>query len=231
VALELLDRLGLAEYHVNVTDHGIARHLIDATGAPARIRRLVMGAITVRDPHGVRTVLRELGIREQYIEALAILADLEGGLHQLARLQETLPDDRALHRRLEAVRTLFASLSALGYKKRIRIDMAELGGAGYYTGLAFNIVSETVGRSLGRGGRYDELLGHFGQAQPSVGFSLSSEALVELLHPKTFRDSPVERAGEAVRITEREFVEGFQLAIERRLADKPARIVAGDEER
>lgn len=230
IALELLDRLGLADYQINVTDHGIARHLINSTGAPSRIRRQVMKAIVARDPHGVRTILRELGIREHYIEALATLADLEGGLHQLARLQETLPDDRTLHDRLDAVRTLFASLSALGYKSRIRIDMAELGGASYYSGLAFNIVSETVGRSLGRGGRYDDLLGRFGGKEPAVGFSLSSESLVELLHPRTFQDSPIERVGGAVKITEEEFVEGFQIAIDRRLADKPARIVTGEEE-
>lgn len=225
VALECLDRLGMADYQFNVTDHGIARHLLNSTGAPQRIRDVVRDAITARDPSGVRSVLRELGTRERYVEAVATLADFEGGLHQIVRLQELVPDDKVLHLRLERLRNLFATLSALGYRNRIRIDMAELGGAHYYTGIAFNIVSEAVGRSLGRGGRYDDLLASFGPKQPAVGFSLTADALAEALQPADI-DMPNPRALSDAVVVGESLIATFQEAINRRLENRPTRIVS-----
>lgn len=225
VALECLERLGLEDYQFNVTDHGIARHLINATGAPQRIREEVRDAITARDPSGVRTILSELGTRERFVEAVATLADFEGGLHQLMRLQELIPDDKALHGRLERMRSLFATLSALGYRNRIRIDMAELGGARYYTGIAFNIVSEAAGRSLGRGGRYDDLLAAFGPKQPAVGFSLTAEALVDALQPSEI-DVPSNRTLSDAVLVGDSLIATFQEAINRRLENRPTRILS-----
>src|SRR5690606_35810594 len=45
IALESLEKLGVPDFQFNVTDHGIARHLITATGAPNRIRESVHEAI------------------------------------------------------------------------------------------------------------------------------------------------------------------------------------------
>ncbi|MEZ4462328.1 MAG: ATP phosphoribosyltransferase regulatory subunit [bacterium] len=90
------------------------------------------------------------------------------------------------------MRNLFATLSALGYRNRIRIDMAELGGARYYTGIAFNIVSEVAGRSLGRGGRATMSFWPLAQKQPAVGFSLTT-GIVDALQPGEI-DVPTSRS-------------------------------------
>ncbi len=228
IALELLERLGLPDFQFNVTDHGIARYLLNATGAPRRIRAKVREAIVARDAAEVGRILRQLGIRRHFVTAISALANLEGGLHQLSQIQEALPDDRDLVRRLEAMRKLFNVLSELGYKHRIRLDMAELGGADYYTGIAFNIVSEGVGRSLGRGGRYEELIGSYGPAASGVGVSLSAEALVELLHPLADRPDDAPDVGEAVKVSADALVAGFEEAIARRRFNKATRIESAE---
>lgn len=225
VALELLERLGLRDYQLNVTDHGIANYLLNATGAPKRIRDDVRSAIVNRDADEVRRILRRLGTRDHFVDAISALANLEGGLYQLNQIQESLPDDRELVRRLGRMRDLFRILSELGYKSRIRLDMAELGGAPYYTGIAFNIVSEEVGRSLGRGGRYDELVGHYGTPAPSIGFSLSSEALVEMLHPNARREEKIGPPVETVTVDPDSPIDGFEQALQRRRFNKTTRIL------
>lgn len=229
MALEVLDRLGLSDFQCNVTDHGIATYLLNATGAPRRIRDHVREAIVARDADEVTRILRRLGIREHFVTAVSALAGLEGGLVQLSQIERALPDDRELVHRLDEMRKLFGVLSQLGYKNRIRLDMAEIGGATYYTGIAFNIVSEGVGRSLGRGGRYDNLVGMFGTPAPAVGFSFSAEALVELLHPMSRGIERFDDVGEGIPVDTEAPLGGFEAALERRRFNKSAHIVDRDD--
>ncbi len=230
IALEVLERLGLRKFQFNVTDHAIANHLLAATGAPGRIREEVREAVEARDQDEVCRILADLGIRQRYIDAVAALANLEGGLYQLGQIEKHLPDDKVLRKRIERLREFFEVLSELGYERHIRLDLAELGGAAYYSGIAFNIVSEGAGRSIGRGGRYDDLVGLFGPNTPAVGFAMSSDVLVELLHPLISEASPHIDLGETVTVDLGNMVDGFEAAIRRRNQNKPARIVTAGRE-
>jgi ATP phosphoribosyltransferase regulatory subunit len=230
IALEVMERLGLRNFQFNVTDHAIADHLLAATGAPGRIRDEVREAVEARDQDEVRRILADLGIRQRYIDAVSALANLEGGLYQLGQIEKALPDDKVLRARIERLRTFFETLSELGYERHIRLDLAELGGAAYYTGIAFNIVSEGAGRSIGRGGRYDKLVGLFGPHTSAVGFAMSSDVLVELLHPLISETSPHIDVGETVAVDVNNLVDGFEAVLERRAQNKPARVVQAGRE-
>ena len=52
----------------------------------------------------------------------------------------------------------------------IHIDLAELRGFSYHTGILFTLYNNT-GMDLARGGRYDAIGEAFGQARPATGFS------------------------------------------------------------
>jgi ATP phosphoribosyltransferase regulatory subunit len=60
------------------------------------------------------------------------------------------------------------------------VDLGEVRGLGYYTGIVFNLYASGAPRPVGGGGRYDTLLGRFGDPRPAVGFSLDLDALVPL---------------------------------------------------
>src|SRR5207248_155561 len=62
----------------------------------------------------------------------------------------------------------------------LEVDLGEVRGLGYYTGLVFNLYAAGAPRAVGGGGRYDGLLGKFGDPRPAVGFSLDLDALVPL---------------------------------------------------
>src|SRR5207253_2816230 len=65
----------------------------------------------------------------------------------------------------------------------LEVDLGEVRGLGYYTGLVFNLYAAGAPRAVGGGGRYDTLLGRFGDPRPAVGFSLDLDALVPLARP------------------------------------------------
>ncbi|MFH0737653.1 MAG: histidine--tRNA ligase [Candidatus Micrarchaeota archaeon] len=63
----------------------------------------------------------------------------------------------------------------------VEFDMFLVRGMGYYTGPVFEIkLSEDMGTVLA-GGRYDQLLGIYGQPSPAVGISLGIERLITLI--------------------------------------------------
>lgn len=226
IVLELLERLGLRGFHINLADHELARILLNATGAPKRIRSLVEEAILARDPDEVERILSDLGTRTAQVQALTVLAGLEGGLQQLAVIEKCLPTDRELRHRIKYLRAVESTLDALGYGRKVRIDLGELDGPGYYTGIGFSVVSEGASRRLARGGRYDRLIGQFGVDTPAVGFSFSLETLVELLHTKITQTSRRRSTHEVIPVDTASPVEGFQAALERRRNNLSARVVA-----
>lgn len=230
VVLELLERLGLRHFHINLGDHRLAQLLLNASGAPRRIRAEVEEAILSRDPDEVRRILEDLGTRSQYVDSISVLAGLEGGLQQLDVIEEALSGHRELDDRIHYLREVERTVDALGYGSRVRIDLGELDGPGYYTGIGFSVVSEGASRRIARGGRYDDLIGQFGVDTPAVGFSFSLETLVELLHPKVKRGTRKEHAHEVVAVREEAPARGFEEALERRRNNMSTRIVARNEE-
>ena len=60
----------------------------------------------------------------------------------------------------------------------INIDLAEIRGFNYYTGVTFEILSRDIPAPLIRGGRYDELMGKYGHDMPATGFAVDVETLL-----------------------------------------------------
>ena len=61
--------------------------------------------------------------------------------------------------------------------ERVIFDLGLAHDLGYYTGAVFEVYDPALGEPLGRGGRYDDLLGSFGRPLPAVGFALGIDRL------------------------------------------------------
>ena len=68
-----------------------------------------------------------------------------------------------------------------GSGPRLAIDLGEVRGLDYYTGLVFRAYARGLGFEVGSGGRYDTLLARFGRPLPAVGFMLGLDRLALLL--------------------------------------------------
>ena len=77
---------------------------------------------------------------------------------------------------LESVVAKLASASDIN----IHIDLADVAGYRYHTGLTFNAFVAGRGRTVAQGGRYDRIGEQFGRARPATGFSADLKTLVKL---------------------------------------------------
>lgn len=111
--------------------------------------------------------------RDQAIEIDELTAISGPIVETIPELVELTPDDERTRSAVDRMESLAEALETYGVAEMCRIDLSIVRGLAYYTGLVFEAF-DTDGelRSLFGGGRYDGLVGLFGeQEMPAVGFA------------------------------------------------------------
>ena len=165
--------------------------LCDAAGAGPRLSHALSDAVDRKDRPTLERLCRTELPPGPAREALLLLARppvpeaKAGALLEEARKLAPSEAARAAVDRLAATLPLLRARGGLGSLGGVlEVDLGEVRGLGYYTGLVFNLYAEGAPRAVGGGGRYDTLLGRFGDPRPAVGFSLDLDALVPLATPE-----------------------------------------------
>ena len=162
IAAECLEALGvrgwvLALGHVGVF-HGLARGRWRWT--PPALERL-RERVEAKDAAGVRAALAGgRGLAARCAEALVRLTALAGDRRRAgARPRARSPAARRAARAVGELRAVVDALAAAGLGDRLAVDLGEVRGLDYYTGLVFRAYARGLGFEVGGGGRYDTLLG------------------------------------------------------------------------
>lgn len=112
------------------------------------------------------------------------LTDVQGPIVETVdELAERTPDDERTEAAVSRMRDLAAALDGYGVADACRLDLSIVRGLAYYTGVVFEAFdAEGELRSLFGGGRYDDLVGLFGEQDvPAVGFGFGYSTTRELL--------------------------------------------------
>lgn len=177
VAAAALAAAQLPETRLDIGHVGPARLVLGAIeGEP---RRKLAAALARKDRAGVRAAARALpGDVAPLAEALVGLwGPAEATLARARAL--AWPDDvRAALDRLAAVLASFAELCDPP-APALTVDLGDLRGFDYYTGVRFAGYAAGAPDAVLRGGRYDELIGRYGRAARATGFAIDLEAVAE----------------------------------------------------
>ena len=171
LTVEALQAADLQGFQIALGQMAFFRGLLAELNAPPLVVAALQSAIDRKNPADLSTVLDKLSVSSAVSLALTALPTLNGGPEVLQQgkafcLNETM---RAGLERLEAIQPL---LAAYGVAGSITYDLGETRGMEYYTGITFKGYAPGLGFSICSGGRYDDLVGHFGPAQPAVGCAL-----------------------------------------------------------
>ncbi|MFT4869074.1 MAG: histidyl-tRNA synthetase [Colwellia polaris] len=126
--------------------------------------------------------LEERGLSRADAEQVDELTDISGPiLDNIEELREKAPEE--VQDRVDRMESLGEALESYGVADMCRFDLSIVRGLAYYTGLVFEAFdSEGELRALFGGGRYDELVGAFGDREvPAVGFAFGYSPTIELL--------------------------------------------------
>lgn len=197
---------GLSDVRLDVGHVGVFRALARLGGVPAGQESELLEALVAKDRPGLASVAASLpgAVRE----ALIALPDLYGEPAILDEAVRRLPRDAEIERALADLRTLAADNGIA-----IGIDLADLRGYHYHSGVVFAAYCRGLPNAVALGGRYDEVGRTFGRARPATGFSMDLREVARVA------GVPAERGG----ILAPYAVSGAEPALEAAIADLRAR--------
>jgi len=176
---DCLAALGLQGWHLILGEAGITRSLLSAF--PANLQNKVRSAIAHLD----RITIDSLPLSDQLRDRARIMLDLRGSSADVLQKVSSLDLDKEQR---EAVNNLKSLVELLESERKfpLTLDLSLIQTIDYYTGIVFEVVKDTESqaRILGRGGRYDQLLGLYhpqGENIPGIGFGLNIEDLYQVL--------------------------------------------------
>jgi ATP phosphoribosyltransferase regulatory subunit len=181
VAAECLERLGVEGWVVAVGHVGVLGGLAAEAGLAQGALEPLRERVDAKDAAGVRALAEQAGASPECVAALGALIEQTGPPGVLPRLAAALAFCGPARDALAELTGLVSSLVEAGLGDRVVIDLAEVRGFGYYTGVVLRAYAPGAGADVGRGGRYDSLLSRFGRPMPAVGFMFGLDRLAALL--------------------------------------------------
>lgn len=159
--------------------YGIIAYLRDSFGqsfTPENEQSL-QEAIGKKDGDLISSILDMAGIKDQIKKRLLQIPDLFGG-EEIFDKASIIAKNRASSDAIENLQQIYSILCLHQLKDYILFDLCDIRGIDYYTGMFFEIFSPGMAYPVGRGGRYDNLIGKFGHPCPSTGFAINIESII-----------------------------------------------------
>ncbi|MEW6682783.1 MAG: ATP phosphoribosyltransferase regulatory subunit [Nitrospirota bacterium] len=218
LAVDVLDRFGLASATVAVGHVGFFRGWLAEADASPDLAPQLEDAVAKKERSLVIDLLTHGGHTRAAAARLAGLLDLMGPESVLARATSVV-DNPSARDAVASLRETARQARDYGITKSLVFDLAEIRNREYYSGLIFELFADGVGYEVGRGGRYDDLIGRYGAPEPSTGFAIHLERLQQGLD-RTRARAPVASV-QALVVAERGSGPAIRLARELRGAGLP----------
>jgi len=179
--VETLRHAGLDRIQLDLGHVGIYRGLDRELDLDADHKRELFELLQHKDAGLGSWVAREVADR-RLARLLGALPDLCGGVDTLERARAVFADaPAAVCDALDQLRQVVESLRRQLPDIELFLDLGELRGYHYHTGIVFAAYCPASTAALGHGGRYDRVGAEFGRARPATGFGIDLGFLCDLV--------------------------------------------------
>lgn len=175
LALASLALAGFRHVRLDLCHVGVLRALLENDEAARRDEAALYAALRAKDVPTLTAITG--GYAADTRRALLALPQLYGDAAVIARAREELPALPGIAKALDEL----AALVELAGDANVTVDLADLGGYQYESGVMFAIYVPGLPNAVARGGRYDHVGEAFGRARPATGFSMDLRELARLL--------------------------------------------------
>jgi ATP phosphoribosyltransferase regulatory subunit len=180
MAVEVLKDLGFAGFKIDLGQVAFYRGIMEASGLSPAVQRLVQEAISKKDVSAVKSILDAEQVPDRVKEEISLLPRLYGGREVLDQAYRIAGNERS-KRALDNLAQVLEILDIYGVAEHLTVDLGEIRGLDYHTGITFEGFVPGVGEAVCSGGRYDDLTAKYGYPAPATGFAFNIMALLSSL--------------------------------------------------
>ena len=180
MAVQALKELGFERFSIDLGQVEFFRGIMAASGLPAEARARLQAAVGRKDASAVAELLSEFKVSEASAREIIALPRLFGGREVLDEAARIVTNERS-RRALANLTEVIDILELYGVSEYLTIDLGEIRGLNYHTGVTLEGFVTGGGAPVCGGGRYDTLTGVYGFAAPATGFAFNLLTLLPLL--------------------------------------------------
>jgi ATP phosphoribosyltransferase regulatory subunit len=215
IAVETFQRLGIQGFQINLGSVDFFGGIVDRMELPDEQIVRLKEVLNIKDQPGLEALLDKLPLEDRRKKILRAVPHLTGGKSVIAEARCLVKNPRSVEA-LDHLEHIHAIFEQLDLAQHLTIDLGEIRGFDYYTGIYFRAYVRDLGFEVASGGRYDGLPGSFGEDLPAVGFSFSLDRLEQIVTPMLDGADP-----QAAPI---EVENGFEKALQLRKAGKAVKL-------
>jgi len=182
--MQSLASLGVKNVHLDLGHVGVFRALASRAKFDLEQENEIFVALQNKDSAALQSLT---GMMEKELrDALLALPALYGDCDEvLMRARKVLPKYAEITAALDDLQSISGKLQPLA--SGVGLDLADLRGYHYHTGMVFAAYHSGSHDAIALGGRYDDLGKSFGRARPATGFSMDLRQLYRLLPQRAVR--------------------------------------------
>ena len=177
--LKTLELAGVSKVYLDLSHAGILMGILDGQNLDKESIESLYDLLQSKDRPRLGQWSKCLPAKT--IEALMALTELNGPCAQvISNAKKLLPQHTAIDQALSDLSRLVESSARLSKNLELSIDLSDLRGYQYHSGVMFAAYVDKLPQPIARGGRYDHVGQAFGRPRPATGFSLDLLTLAHL---------------------------------------------------
>lgn len=215
LSIKSLNKLGLKNLVLDIGHTGILKLILKGVGD---MKDALVQALKRKDQEEITRIIEKSKIDRELKKVVLSLSEFYGDQSVLERAKKI----KQFKPYINELEKIIMILEEYQVDCQISIDLVDIKGFNYYTGINFEIISANSPSSLLTGGRYDNLVASYGHDIPATGFAIDAEAILSvttnhiednqvhfIVIPKTLRYRK-----EAIRLTEWLRSSGFKVILD-----------------
>ena len=177
--LQTLQTAGLKQVYLDLSHAGILTGILADQAVSKEDIETLYGLLQSKDRSSLANWSRNLS--QPVGQALMALTELSGPATEvLVRARKVLPSNALVSDALSLLERLTNAIASMPSAPEVSIDLADLRGYQYHSGMMFTAYVDALSQPIARGGRYDHVGQAFGRARPATGFSIDLLTLAGL---------------------------------------------------
>lgn len=180
MTVECLLAAGLTEFQVSVGQVDYYKAILAQTGMSQEEEEELRELISQKNYFGVEELVKSKHMDKSLAKAFSQLPQMFGSAEILEKAKVLTDNPQAL-KAVARLEEIYELLKVYGYEKYVTFDFAMLSKYHYYTGIIFQAYTYGTGEALIKGGRYNQLMKHFGKPAASIGFAIVVDNLLMAL--------------------------------------------------